>query len=206
MRHLLTGIIQRLVRAQARARARDVAAYLGEETLIEPGFSLDIRCGPREGRLRVGRRSVLGCTITLERNVGSVVIGDNTFVGASRIICAEHITVGSDVLISWGCTIVDHDSHSLLWSDRAQDVTRWREGLGGGLADAAALKDWQRVPMAPVQILDKAWLGFNVIVLKGITIGEGAVVAAGSVVTKDVPDWTVAAGNPARVLRDLPRA
>jgi acetyltransferase-like isoleucine patch superfamily enzyme len=54
-----------------------------------------------------------------------------------------------------------------------------------------------------VKIEDKAWIGFNASILKGVTIGEGVVVAAGSVVTKSVPAWTVVAGNPARVTREI---
>ena len=49
----------------------------------------------------------------------------------------------------------------------------------------------------------KVWIGFNAIILKGVTIGEGAVVGAGSVVTKDVLPWTVVAGNPARLIREI---
>ncbi|MCB0501084.1 MAG: hypothetical protein KDD32_00210 [Bacteroidetes bacterium] len=52
-------------------------------------------------------------------------------------------------------------------------------------------------------IKDKAWIGFNVIILKGVTIGEGAVVGAGSVVTKDVPDYTIVVGNPAKLIKKL---
>ena len=52
-----------------------------------------------------------------------------------------------------------------------------------------------------ITIKDKAWIGFDCIVLKGVTIGEGAVVAAGSVVTKDVPDYAVVAGNPAVIVK-----
>ncbi|MBK8021791.1 MAG: hypothetical protein IPK19_10285 [Chloroflexi bacterium] len=57
--------------------------------------------------------------------------------------------------------------------------------------------------MAPIRICDKAWIGFNAVILKGVTIGEGAIVGAGSVVTKDVPAWTVVAGNPARIIREF---
>lgn len=64
-------------------------------------------------------------------------------------------------------------------------------------------KCWDAVTVRPVVIRDKVWLGFNVIVLKGVTIGEGSVVAAGSVVTRDVPDFTLVAGNPARFIRSL---
>jgi len=64
-------------------------------------------------------------------------------------------------------------------------------------------KNWQVVPMAPIHISDKVWIGFNVIILKGVNIGEGAIIAAGSVVTKDVPAWTLVGGNPARVIKQL---
>ena len=64
-------------------------------------------------------------------------------------------------------------------------------------------KDWTDVPVRSVVIGDKAWIGFNSIVLKGVSIGERAIVAAGSVVTRDVPAATVVAGNPARVIREI---
>lgn len=104
--------------------------------------------------------------------------------------------MGDDVVISWGVTIVDHNSHSVDAEERLADVTDWKNGH----------KDWANVTIAPVTIKARAWIGFNAIVLKGVTIGEGAVVAAGAVVTKDVPPYSVAAGNPARVIRTLPGA
>lgn len=64
-------------------------------------------------------------------------------------------------------------------------------------------KKWDVVKEAPIIIKDKAWIGMNVIVLKGVTIGEGAVIGAGSVVTRDVPDWTVVGGNPAKEIKSI---
>jgi acetyltransferase-like isoleucine patch superfamily enzyme len=63
--------------------------------------------------------------------------------------------------------------------------------------------DWQHVAHAPVVIGNKTWVGFNVSILKGVTIGEGAVIGACSVVTGDIPPWSVAVGNPAKVIRSL---
>ena len=67
----------------------------------------------------------------------------------------------------------------------------------------SASKDWGFVNTKPIKVCNDAWIGMNVIILKGVTIGEGAIVGAGSVVTKDVPAWTVVAGNPARVVKSL---
>lgn len=66
-----------------------------------------------------------------------------------------------------------------------------------------AHKNWDVVKSKPIKICDDAWIGMNCIILKGVTIGEGAIVGAGSVVTKDVPAWTVVAGNPAKVVKTL---
>jgi galactoside O-acetyltransferase len=89
--------------------------------------------------------------------------------------------------------VVDHDSHALDWNERASDVADWAGGR----------KDWARVRRASVVIEDKTWIGFGACILKGVRVGEGAVVGAMSVVTRDVPAYTVVAGNPARVVRKL---
>lgn len=124
-----------------------------------------------------------------------VHIGERTFIGASLIDAYASVSIGNDVLISWGCDILDHDSHSLDFAFRKNDVTDWYHGR----------KDWSHVKNAPVNIGDKVWIGLRCIILKGVSIGEGAVVAAGSLVVRDVPPWTLVGGNPARVLRELPQ-
>jgi acetyltransferase-like isoleucine patch superfamily enzyme len=143
--------------------------------------------------LTVGEHSMVSGSISFERPHSQVTIGDRTFMNG-HLIAAERITVGDDVLMAWGVTVVDHDSHSQSFSKRAQDVLMWSRGE----------KDWTNVTIRPVTIGNKSWIGFDASILKGITIGEGAVVAACSVVTKDVAPWTVVAGNPARVIRAIP--
>jgi acetyltransferase-like isoleucine patch superfamily enzyme len=197
---------RQLVEKLRQIRARKLLeGSVMDGTQVLPGFNLEIRAGPKQGRVTIGANSILACKIILERETGCVTVGNNTFIGSSHIICAERIEIGTGVLISWGCTIVDHDSHSLDWWERMEDIKRWREGLVISTSSAAALKNWQSVSMSPIRIGDKAWLGLNVLVLKGVTIGDGSVVAAGSVVTRDVPEWTLVGGNPARVIRELPR-
>jgi acetyltransferase-like isoleucine patch superfamily enzyme len=196
--------IKRLARKLRKRKAADAFALSDNGTVLA-GYSLDVRAGLQTGRVKIGSNSVLSCRIILERDEGAVSIGDKTFIGNSVIICAEDIVIGDNVLISWGCTLVDHDSHALNWRERANDVEDWRQGLLlGGLHNAALQKNWAIVERSPIRIADKAWIGMNVTILKGVTIGEGAVVAAGSIVTKDVAPWTLVGGNPARLIRELP--
>lgn len=143
--------------------------------------------------LKIGEGSIVESSIVFDKDYAKLEVGNRTFIGVSNIICANNIKIGSDVLISWGCTIVDHNSHAIEFKKRSEDVANWM----------MSKKNWDAVKTAPIIIENKAWLGFNVIILKGVTIGEGAVVAAGSVVTKDVPAYTIVGGNPARVIREI---
>lgn len=178
---------------------------LDNGTLLMPGYRVDVRAMPVDNRVRIGSNTVLECQIVLERKSGLVTIGSDTFIGGSKIICACNITIGSHVLIAWGCTFVDHDAHSVYWSERCNDAQSWRAGLLHGGSKSSEFKNWDVVPMAPITVQDKVWIGFNTIILKGVTIGEGAVIGAGSVVTKDIPAWTMAAGNPARIIKEVPQ-
>ena len=144
-------------------------------------------------RLSIGDQSIVHADISCEEKGGEVRIGSRTFIGRSNLVCYRSVIIGDDVIMSWGITIVDHDSHSLDWEKREDDVRRWADGR----------KVWDHIARAPVKISNKVWIGFNVSVLKGVTIGEGAVIGACSVVTRDIPPYALAAGNPARVIRSL---
>jgi acetyltransferase-like isoleucine patch superfamily enzyme len=104
-------------------------------------------------------------------------IGNGTYINRNTLLVAEQeITIGQDCKISWDVVIMDTDQHPL----NAPITIR-----------------------KPVHIQDKAWIGCRSIILKGVTIGEGAVIAAGSVVTKDVPPYTIFGGTPARYITDV---
>lgn len=149
-------------------------------------------------RLLVGADAVISGNFTFERGQGSIVIGDRTFIGGGTFVCSTGIQIGSDVMFSWGCTVIDTNAHSTNAEDRKRDVAHWKQGLDQG--QPGAFKDWSNVRSAPVVVEDGAWIGFNSIILKGVTIGAGAIVAAGSVVTKDVAPGTTVAGNPAKTV------
>lgn len=144
-------------------------------------------------RLLIGEKSIFNAKVIFEHRGGEILIGNRTFIGNSLLVCHSKIEIGDDVLMAWGGTIVDHDSHAINWKFRCDDVINW--GLG--------IKNWEHVTRKPVVIKNKVWIGLNVTILKGITIGEGAVIAAGTVVTKDVPPYCIVAGNPARIIREL---
>jgi len=149
---------------------------------------------PQGCSILIGSQSNIEAALVLEQQAARIVIGSRTHIGGGTVVAAaSKIEIGDDVLVAFDAVIVDHSSHSLEFRERQHDVRDWIHGK----------KDWSPVAIAPVKVSDKAWIGMRAIVLKGVTIGEGAVVGAGSVVTKDVPPWTIVAGNPARVIRPL---
>ena len=143
--------------------------------------------------LIIGEGTIFHGSIAADREGAQVEIGTNTFFGGSRIVTASHVIIGNDVLVSWGCTIVDHGSHSTLWEERKDDVKNYYSNI----------KHWDHVKIAPVRICDRAWIGFNSIIMPGVTIGEGAVVGCGSIVTKDVEPYTIVGGSPAKLIRGV---
>lgn len=184
-------LMQSLLDAFGRRRLAKLAVLrVGVRSIMRFG-----RVTPVKGaRLEIGEDCILNTQLSFDREGASFSCGNRCYVGRSNMVIAESITLGHDVVISWGVTIVDHNSHSIRWSDRKDDVLDWASGK----------KDWSNVAIKPVHVQDKVWIGFNAIILKGVTIGEGAIVAAGAVVTKDVPPYTIVAGNPARIVRSIP--
>ncbi len=104
--------------------------------------------------------------------------------GTSIAARSTTISIGRQVLIAPNCIIVDSDFHA-HWPPEARATEPGMEGD------------------RPVTIGDYAWIGLNCIILKGVAIGEGAIIGAGSVVTKDVPPHSLAVGSPARIVRSL---
>ena len=149
---------------------------------------------PQGCRLDIGSDSDINANITLERRAARVTIGCRTHVGGGTLLDAAHsIAIGDGVLIAFDVLIMDHNSHAIPFIERSNDVEEW---MRGG-------KDWKNVKTGAITVHSRSWVGARSIILKGVTIGEGAIVAAGSVVTKDVPAWTIVGGNPARVIREL---
>jgi acetyltransferase-like isoleucine patch superfamily enzyme len=122
-------------------------------------------------------------------------LGDYALVHGARIICDEEIVIGDYALISWNVVLMDTYRVPLERSRRRRELERMA-------FRSPRCLDAQEPPR-PVRIDRNVWIGFDVCVLPGVTIGEGAIVGARSVVSEDVPPYTVVAGNPARVIRSL---
>jgi len=169
-----------------------------------PSFNLNIN-NPNSNKIyvEIGDNTILDCNINFESDRGEVIVGNNTFLGGSNIICRSQIIIEDYVFIAWGGYLYDHDSHSLDYRDRENDIHQQLEDYRSD-KNFIHSKNWDVVKSKPIHIKSNAWIGMNCTILKGVTIGEGAIVGAGSVVTKDVPDWTVVGGNPARVIKVLP--
>jgi acetyltransferase-like isoleucine patch superfamily enzyme len=174
-------------------------------SLLFDSFHFNARI-PEQGKtyVTIGNDSMVGGTYSFESSTGEVVIGDRVYIAGGHFISINKIIVENDVFISWGCYFFDNDSHSLDYRHRLTDMQNhlkdWREGQH----NYNVSKDWSNVNSKPIKICRYAWIGMECKILKGVTIGEGAIVGSGSVVTKNVEPWTIVAGNPAVVVKTLP--
>ncbi len=150
--------------------------------------------GADRANIRIGRAATIDGTVEVYEK-GVLAIGDFFFLGRSRVFCSSSIEIGSHVLVSDGVAIMDSDLHPSSAEGRRRVAHIWADGRFPNV--------YEGIESAPVKICDDVWIGFGACVLKGVTVGQGAIVGAGSVVTKDVPPWTVVAGNPARIIREL---
>lgn len=118
------------------------------------------------------------CTLVTLSEGAEIRIGNHTGVSGLTVASAGRVTIGEKVIIGASCTIVDNDFHNPDPSKR-------------GLTS---------IPSNPVEIGDQVFLGMNVMILKGVTIGKNAVIGANSVVMSSIPENAVALGNPCKVL------
>lgn len=122
-------------------------------------------------------------TSLITEGTGKIIIGNNCGISNSTIYSKVSIVMEDNVMIGVNCVIYDTDFHSVDVQNR----------LNGN----------RNVKTKPVVIKNGAWIGGHCTILKGVTIGRNSVIGAGSVVTHDVPDSEVWAGNPARFLKRI---
>jgi acetyltransferase-like isoleucine patch superfamily enzyme len=148
--------------------------------LISYGKTIVIK---RNGVIEIGKHTRLWPDVKLvamsqqSGRQAIIRIGDYSSLGdRTQVHCSQSVTIGNYALIAWDVNILEHDYHA----------------PGGG----------NPIP-EPITIEDEVWIACRCIILKGVTIGKGAIIGAGSVVTKSIPPYTFAAGNPARIIKKV---
>jgi acetyltransferase-like isoleucine patch superfamily enzyme len=150
------------------------------------GVTANIANPQHKAAIEIGDHSLVCAELLVFQDGGHIRIGRHCFVGpGTRIWSGVDVEIGDRVLISHGVNIHDNGAHSLAAQERHEHFIEIV--MRGNLPLGAVKKN-------PVVIEDDAWIGFNAIIMKGVRIGRGAIVAAGAIVTRDVPPYTIVAG------------
>jgi acetyltransferase-like isoleucine patch superfamily enzyme len=130
---------------------------------------------------------------------GRIRVGDNCYIGTGTSLQAkESIVIENNVIISTNVVIVDNNNHP---TDPAMRLKM--SACEDYMTDP--LWTWEYAESKPIRIEENVWIGRDTTIMKGVTVGKGSIVAFGAVVTKDVPPYTIVAGNPAKVVKQLPK-
>lgn len=148
----------------------------------------------RPGLITIGKHcEIEGKLISMAD--GRIEIGDYSYLSRSSVIgSVESIIIGRYAVISNHVHIYDNNNHP------TDPETRKKMSIEGYHTPAWR---WEYSAHAPIVIEDNVWIGEYSAILKGVTIGEGSIIASHSVVTRDIPPYTIAAGNPARIVKRL---
>ncbi len=171
-------------------------AVIDETAFVETTYSFNLYRSLAPVGVRIGKgASVYLGTMFDVGTQGRVSLGNYALMNGVRIICDEEIKIGDYALISWNVVLMD------TYRMPPNPVERRRE------LERVPKRELRRIdlnePARPIHIGANVWIGFDACVLPGVTIGEGSIVGARSVVTADVDPYTIVAGNPARVIRRL---
>lgn len=203
--HFRRWITQKVMQRYNRIKMALLGVTFGNNSNIYNNVYLDIHS---ESKVTIGDnfvmssgdsfnplcRNVKGC-IVAERANTKITIGNHVGMSSPCLWAKQEITIGDYVNIGGDCIIMDSDAHNLDWRVRdSLEMLNSKESL-----------DTHTAKCAPIHIGNHVLIGTRSIILKGVTIGEGSVIAAGSIVTKDIPANVIAGGNPCRVIKSLDR-
>ncbi len=169
--------------------------------VLRPGAHLDTSYGfalflsERPAALTMGTASgAYDMTTFAVGPSGRVSVGDYACLNSTSFFCERRISVGAHCLLAWGVVLSDTWAHAPVPARRAAML---RSALSSG-------RPLPSLPeAAPVTLQENVWVGFDSVILPGVTLGRGCVIGCKSLVATDIPPYAVAAGNPARVIRFL---
>lgn len=164
---------------------------VGENTVIDSSSTFKKYFSKKDIGLKLGNNITLQSSSLATEQNGYIEIGDFSYISGAAIIACDKVIIGKYVFIAGGVTIVDSDFHPLDPGERLEDT----------VIISTVGKKRERPPfiVAPVIIEDDVWIGYNATILKGVTIGQGAIIQPGSVVLRDIPAGAVVSGNPAQI-------
>jgi len=146
----------------------------------------------KKENIKIGNNCEIMANLIAECNA-SITIGNYTTMRSNtRLFAIDKINIGDYVIISNNVTIYDNNNHPTSPEKR---IMMSKSGFFGDLWHA------KHSDHSPIRIHDNVWIGERAVILKGVTIGRGAIIAMGAVVTKDVPECSIAAGNPAKIIK-----
>jgi acetyltransferase-like isoleucine patch superfamily enzyme len=146
--------------------------------------------------IELGSNVIIDGILNTYNGKGKIKIGDYSYVGPNtRIWSYDSIVIGSHVQISHNCNVFDSNTHPTDAKQRRLDYYNIIFKDGGNQNDEVVCK--------PTELENDVWIGCNVCIMKGVTIGARSIVAAGSVLTKSIPSDVIVAGNPAKIVKIL---
>lgn len=189
---VLVRIYDWLRTIRAKRNVRKNATLIGAGHVIGPNSRVVLLRGATKEQVILESGVWLeGCIVVMCG--GKVVMRENSRLGAtSKILCVDSVEIGAYTEIAIGSTICDNNNHPISPELRKQiRVTPLGHDLRG----------WHHSTHAPIRIGENAWIGTSVRICKGVTLGKNSIAAACSVVTKNVPDNCIVAGNPAKIVK-----
>lgn len=181
LKRLVDWLMMNQVQTRPRWYVRMLAPlyqHRGKHSVIHHSVRMDT---PPYRKFHLGDYSVIESFCCINNAVGDVIIGDHTRVGLHNTIIGP-VRIGNHVNLAQGITVT---------------------ALNHNFQDSGRKIDEQGITTVPVSIEDDIWIGANAVILPGITIGQHSVVAAGAVVTKNVPPHSLVAGVPAKIIRQI---
>ncbi len=180
----LKGFVHWLMIPPHQARPRKWVSWFVNPFYHKRGKASVIRSRTRMdvvpfNKFELGDFSTIEDFCTINNGVGDVIIGKETRIGMSNVVIGP-VIIGNNVIL-------------------AQNIVM--SGLNHSYENLSSPISKQKVTTAPITVEDECWIGANVVLTAGVKVGKHSVIAAGAVVTKDIPSYSVAVGNPARVIK-----
>lgn len=189
-------IIRRIINFLQLQRAKRIvtknATIVGSNQHFSPRSRVELRDGAKKENVILKENSWPEGQISVQHN-GVVIMHEHSKIGhTTQLLCVNRIEIGAYTAVADNTTICDNNNHPISPSFRKQmRLTPVGDDM----------RMWKHSANAPIIIGENCWIGAGVRICKGVTIGDNSIVAACSVVTKDVPANSIVAGNPAKIVK-----